>query len=105
MARTEQVLDVEERVALGAAAEAAACREAHRNPDRRVAVERRIDAGAAVEAIGPAEPLEVVIAAEPVDGVGGAGAVERIGAIRSVYLGHGHTSCYRGVGLRRRPKW
>src|SRR5262249_24564791 len=56
--RAVQILDVDQRVALGRAAVAAAGRQADADARIGVAVERGVDAGAAVELIGAAKALQ-----------------------------------------------
>src|SRR5262245_31643331 len=61
--RAEHVLDADERVAFRRAAEAAPGRQIDAHARGRVAVEHRVDAGAAVDEVGPTEALERIIPA------------------------------------------
>jgi hypothetical protein len=65
LVRAEHVLDADERVAFGRAADPAPGRQIDTDARRRVAVEHRVDTGAAVEAVVTAEPLSVSLPFRP----------------------------------------
>jgi hypothetical protein len=67
--RAEDVLDADEGVALRRAADPAPGRQIDADSHGRVAVEHRVDAGAAVEPVGATEALERIIAVQAIDGV------------------------------------
>jgi hypothetical protein len=69
-ARAEDVLDADEPVAFGGAADAAPGVQVDADARTRVAVEHRVDAVTAVEAIGAAEALERIIAVQAIDDIG-----------------------------------
>jgi uncharacterized protein YabN with tetrapyrrole methylase and pyrophosphatase domain len=74
---------------LGRAADTVPGRQIDADSRVRVAVEHRVDAGAAVDVVGAAETLERVIAAQAVDGVGRVRAVEAVAAVGAIDRRHG----------------
>ena len=77
VARSRDVLDVDEFVALSGATTANAGLEVDGNTHRGIAVARQVDAAAAVEVVGAAVALEHVVAPE---------AIERVIAFQAEYL-------------------
>jgi hypothetical protein len=79
--RAEHVLDADERVAFGRAADPAPGRQIDTDARRRVAVEHRVDAGAAVEAVGAAEAIERIVAVQAIDDIGCSRAIKAVAAV------------------------
>ena len=106
--RAEHVLDADERIALGRAADPATGRQIDADARRRVAVEHRVDAVTAVEAVGAAEALERIVAVQAIDDVGCRAAIKAVAAVGAVDGRHSSrpsfiegTKCSGGRLVRR----
>ena len=88
--RAEHVLDADERIALGRAADPAPGRQIDADSCARVAVEHRVDAVTAVEAVGAAEALERIVAVQAIDDVGCRRAIKAVAAVVPLMVANRH---------------
>src|SRR4051812_15756867 len=98
-ARAEDVLDADEPVAFGRAADAARGVQVDADARGGVAVEHRVDAVTAVEAVGAAEALERIIAVQAIDDIGCRCAIEGVAAVGSIDGRHRHVLTHGGQVL------
>ena len=102
MVRAGHVLDADEHVALRGAVKSLSRCQVDDHSDERIAVGRRVSAGAPVDIVGTTSSFDLVVAAEPEnrvvaleaeDHVGAAGdavaCIDRLGTIRSINVRHG----------------